>query len=46
MHFAPEAVASAVQLLKSKQGVYYAVDGVKPLMPAAFRYLVWMLVML
>ena len=37
---APDAVASAVQLLESEEGVYYAVDGVEPFTPLAFRYLI------
>ena len=38
MQYAPDAVASAMQLLESEQGVYYAVNGMEPLVPIAFRY--------
>ena len=41
MWHAPDAVASAVQLLLCEERVYYAVDGVVPFMPLAFRYLDW-----
>ena len=38
LQYAPGAVASALQLLESEHGVYYAVDGLEPSMPIAFTY--------
>lgn len=38
MQLAPDAIASAVQVLQSEEGVYYAFDGAEPFMPIAFRY--------